>query len=124
MPKLHWEDFTAGQVAEYGPQTVTAEDIKAFAETVGSLAGDSGAGTSGGLVTNSAGSATLTIGSDNTNTTFVGVITAATPANLLLTKIGTGNQTLTGVNTYTGGTTLSNFGARSGPSGTAWILLK
>jgi acyl dehydratase len=31
MPKLHWEDFTAGQVAEYGPQTVTAEDIKAFA---------------------------------------------------------------------------------------------
>jgi acyl dehydratase len=31
MPKLHWEDFTAGQVAEYGPQTVTAEEIKAFA---------------------------------------------------------------------------------------------
>jgi acyl dehydratase len=31
MPKLHWEDFIAGQVAEYGPQTVTAEDIKAFA---------------------------------------------------------------------------------------------
>jgi acyl dehydratase len=31
MPRLHWEDFTAGQVAEYGPQTVTAEDIKAFA---------------------------------------------------------------------------------------------
>ena len=31
MPKLHWEDFAAGQVAEYGPQTVTAEDIKAFA---------------------------------------------------------------------------------------------
>ena len=31
MPKLHWEDFTAGEVAEYGPQEVTAEDIKAFA---------------------------------------------------------------------------------------------
>src|SRR3977135_1358204 len=31
MPKLHWEDLTAGQVAEYGPQEVTAEEIKAFA---------------------------------------------------------------------------------------------
>ena len=31
MTKHYWEDFTAGQVAEYGPQTVTAEDIKAFA---------------------------------------------------------------------------------------------
>ena len=31
MPNLHWEDFTAGQVAEYGPQEVTADEIKAFA---------------------------------------------------------------------------------------------
>src|SRR3982074_2488565 len=31
MPKLHWEDFTAGQVAEYGPQPVAADEIKAFA---------------------------------------------------------------------------------------------
>ena len=31
MPKLHWEDFTPGQVAEYGPLEVTAEEIKAFA---------------------------------------------------------------------------------------------
>ena len=31
MPKLYWEDFTTGQVAEYGPQEVSAEDIKAFA---------------------------------------------------------------------------------------------
>jgi acyl dehydratase len=29
--KLHWEDFTAGQVAEYGPREVSAEEIKAFA---------------------------------------------------------------------------------------------
>jgi acyl dehydratase len=31
VPKLHWEDFTAGQVAEYGPLEVSAEEIKAFA---------------------------------------------------------------------------------------------
>jgi acyl dehydratase len=31
VPKLHWEDFTAGDVAEYGPQEVSAEEIKAFA---------------------------------------------------------------------------------------------
>ena len=31
MPKFHWEDFTPGQVTEYGPREVTAEEIKAFA---------------------------------------------------------------------------------------------
>ncbi len=31
MPKLYWEDFRAGQVVDYGPRAVTAEEIKAFA---------------------------------------------------------------------------------------------
>jgi acyl dehydratase len=31
VPKFHWEDFTPGQVSEYGPRQVTAEEIKAFA---------------------------------------------------------------------------------------------
>jgi len=31
VPRLHWEDFIVGQVAEYGPRLVTAEEIKAFA---------------------------------------------------------------------------------------------
>ena len=31
MPTFHWEDFSAGQVAEYGPLEVTADEIKAFA---------------------------------------------------------------------------------------------
>ena len=31
VPKFHWEDFTVGQVAEYGPLEVTADEIKAFA---------------------------------------------------------------------------------------------
>jgi acyl dehydratase len=31
VSKLYWEDFSAGQVADYGPRRVTAEEIKAFA---------------------------------------------------------------------------------------------
>jgi acyl dehydratase len=31
MPKLHWEDFTPGAVAVYGPRLVTREEIIAFA---------------------------------------------------------------------------------------------
>ncbi len=31
MPKLYWEDFTLGAVAEYGPRLVTREEIVAFA---------------------------------------------------------------------------------------------
>jgi acyl dehydratase len=31
VPRLHWEDFAAGQIAEFGPLAVTAEEIKAFA---------------------------------------------------------------------------------------------
>ncbi|HZD89910.1 MAG TPA: MaoC family dehydratase [Pseudolabrys sp.] len=30
-PKLHWEDFKAGDVAIYGPRRVTREEIVAFA---------------------------------------------------------------------------------------------
>jgi acyl dehydratase len=31
VPKFHWEDFSAGQTAEYGPREVTADEIKEFA---------------------------------------------------------------------------------------------
>jgi len=31
VPKLYWEDFTPGQVCEYGAYEVTADEIKAFA---------------------------------------------------------------------------------------------
>jgi autotransporter-associated beta strand protein len=62
----------------------------------------------GGTVTNSgiASPATLTAGTDNTNTTFSGTIQdgASTTA---LTKTGTGTLTLTGTNSYTGGTTIA-----------------
>lgn len=31
MPRVHWEDFTPGQVNEFGPRLVTREEIIAFA---------------------------------------------------------------------------------------------
>jgi acyl dehydratase len=31
MTKLHWEDFAAGNIAEYGPRQVTRDEIIAFA---------------------------------------------------------------------------------------------
>ena len=69
-------------------------DLNNFNQTVGSLAG-------AGNVT--LGSATLTAGGDNTSTTFSGVISGSGG----LVKQGTGTMTLTGANSYSGGTTVS-----------------
>ncbi|MGH2365746.1 MAG: beta strand repeat-containing protein [Chloroflexota bacterium] len=68
--------------------------------TVGSLSG-------GGLIANASGGAlTLTVGGDNTSTTYSGVVEDVNGA-LSLTKQGSGTLTLSGANTYTGGTTVS-----------------
>jgi fibronectin-binding autotransporter adhesin len=66
-----------------------------FNTQIGSLAGG---GTTGGTVT--LGAAMLTTGQDATSTNFAGVISGTGG----LTKIGTGTQTLSGMNTYTGAT--------------------
>jgi autotransporter-associated beta strand protein len=62
--------------------------------TVGSIEGD-------GLVF--LGANNLTLGSNNLSTTFAGVIQDAGS----ITKVGTGNLTLTNANTYTGGTVVN-----------------
>ncbi len=49
---------------------------------------------------------TLTVGSNNGSGTFSGIFSNTT-GNLGLTKIGSGTQTLTGMNTYSGTTTVS-----------------
>jgi len=67
-----------------------------FAGAVGSIAG------AGNITMGIAGSA-LTIGNDNTSTTFSGVISGVGS----LTKVGTGTETLSGTNTYTGATTIN-----------------
>ena len=51
----------------------------------------------------------LTAGANNGSGVFGGIFTNSSGAGAIsLTKVGTGTQTLTGDNTYTGGTTISN----------------
>ena len=71
--------------------------------TIGSLAG-AGTVENGGTANNR----TLTLGGDNTNTTFSGVLQNGGAFTLGITKTGTGIQTLSGTsNTYTGATTVN-----------------
>ncbi|MFN7562107.1 MAG: beta strand repeat-containing protein, partial [Prosthecobacter sp.] len=79
-------------------------DLNGNSETVGSLAGVAGAS-----ILMGAGS--LTTGLDNTSTDFAGAITAGAGG---LNKVGTGTQTLSGANTFTGAVNITNFGGQSG----------
>ena len=86
-------------------------DLRGNNETIGSLI-DSGS-LGGGTVTNSlaATPATLTIGADNSNASFSGRLTG----DLSLTKTGTGNQTLSGMSTYSGATQVAAGTLTLGP---------
>jgi autotransporter-associated beta strand protein len=66
--------------------------------SVGSIEGD-------GLIDLSVGHTQLITGANNLSTTFSGLIEGVAGS---LTKIGTGNFTLAGANTYTGGTTIED----------------
>jgi autotransporter-associated beta strand protein len=87
-------------------------DLHGFTSTIGSLSG------TGNVLNNGAVAATLTVGNDNTSTTFGGVLQNGTSV-LQLNKSGTGTLTLTGANTYTGGTTITAGTLQLGNGGTA-----
>ncbi|MGL4861254.1 MAG: beta strand repeat-containing protein, partial [Enterobacteriaceae bacterium] len=53
------------------------------------------------------GTTTLTIGGDNSNQTFSGVISSANSSVINLVKVGSGTQIFTGNNTYSGTTTVT-----------------
>lgn len=91
-------------------------DLAGFNATIGSLAGSAGA-----IVTNSAtsGTARLTAGGNNSSTTYAGVLGNGSRAATALTKAGSGTLTLTGANTYTGGTTVAAGTLRIGAGGTS-----
>ncbi len=74
-------------------------DLNGNNQMIGSLAGVTGS-------TVTLGTATLTTGNDNTNTTFAGVISG----NGGISKTGTGVFTLTGANLYAGPTSVSGTG--------------
>ena len=77
-------------------------DISLADQTIGSLAGITGA-------TVNLGPHTLTTGGNNTSTNYAGVITGSG----ILTKVGTGTLTLSGTSNYTGATNI-NAGVLAG----------
>ena len=87
-------------------------NLDAYSISVADLSGNSGT-----ILANNAGvggSYTLTVGSDNTSTTYGGVIANNTDGwgeTVALTKIGSGVLTLSGVNTYSGTTIIQSGGA-------------
>jgi autotransporter-associated beta strand protein/probable HAF family extracellular repeat protein len=90
----------AGWIAHIPVNAFALFDLAGADHTIGSLVW-------GGIVTNSGPTpATLTVGSDNSSATFIGTIQDGTSPTAL-TKVGTGNQTLSGNNTYTGVTTIN-----------------
>jgi len=87
-------------------------DLHGFNNTIGSLSGT-------GVVINNGGSpATLTVGGNNTNTTFSGSLTDGSNS-LAFTKTGLGVMILAGGNTYTGGTTINAGTLEIGNGGTS-----
>lgn len=79
--------------------------LNGFSNTIASLAGAAGAVVENGSAVTAI---TLTLGADNTSTTFAGVLQNGGVANLALVKNGTGTLTLSGANTYVGNTTVNN----------------
>lgn len=67
----------------------------------GSLSG------SGYIANVAAGTATVSVGANNANTTFSGILEGNGSDAIALTKVGTGTLTLTGNNGYTGGTIIN-----------------
>jgi len=92
--------FASGSTVSLANTAGVTLDLNSYANTIGSL---SGGGTTGGNVT--LGSATLTLGGDNSSTDFSGAVTGTGG----LTKTGTGTFQLVGtsVNLYSGTTTIS-----------------
>ncbi len=79
--------------------------LNGFSQSIGSLTG------AGNVTDNSGTNVVLTVGNDNSSPpAFSGVLsntTAATSGTVSLVKLGSGTLTLTGVNSYTGGTTIT-----------------
>jgi autotransporter-associated beta strand protein len=99
---------TAGTlVLNGGASTAGTVDINGIPADVGGLSG--AAGTVPGMIVNNnalSSSASLTVGDNNSTTTFSGTI-ADGIAMLALAKTGAGKLTLDGSNAYSGGTTVS-----------------
>ncbi|HZZ44414.1 MAG TPA: autotransporter-associated beta strand repeat-containing protein [Tepidisphaeraceae bacterium] len=85
----------------------TFSAINGAAQSMGSLS--DGGGTGGTITMGSASADNLTIGNDNTNTSFSGRFTGSDPnANGGVIKVGTGTLTLTGASSFNGYLSVQN----------------
>ena len=87
--------------------------MTATSQTLGSLAGVAGSSVV-------IGSKSLTVGGDNSTTTFAGVISGTDGS---LTKQGSGTLTLSGANAYTGATTVTGSGTLIADTSTSATVL-
>lgn len=86
-------------------------DLNGFSEEVGSISGL-------GIITNSMNTpGTITVGRDNSSTTFSGVIQNGPTATVRLIKTGEGNLVLSSDNIYTGGTIINQGVLQLGAGG-------
>jgi fibronectin-binding autotransporter adhesin len=116
--------ITAGRLRAVGNASLSANS--AFSVASGAVLGLNGAAASigslagAGTVENGHAStaAALTVGGDNTSTTFSGVIQNGAAAALGLTKAGSGRFTLASANSYTGATSISAGVLEIGSAGT------
>jgi MYXO-CTERM domain-containing protein len=86
------------------PNNIVRLDLASFSETINGLS--VGAGANANITNSVAGDSTLTIGDNNTTSSFEGTITNTT-GTLAITKIGSGTLNLSGANTYTGATNVN-----------------
>ncbi len=75
-------------------------DLAGYADTINGLSG-------GGVIDDSTGAGSLTIGSNNAASVFAGII-ENTGGSLALTKVGSSTLALTAANTFSGGVTLAD----------------
>ena len=80
-------------------------DLNGFSNSIGSLSDVGGAG--GTVTNNGTSNATLTTGGGNSTASFSGIVQDGATNTLALAKAGTGTMTLSGANTYSGGTVIS-----------------
>ncbi len=104
-----------GNLTLNGGATAGVLDLGGYDLGVNTLSGSGGAVL--GQIINSSGSNTLTVGLDNSSSTFAGTLANGSGGVLGLRKAGTGLLLLTGPNTHSGATTINSGALRLGPGG-------
>jgi len=82
-------------------------DLAGFNETINGLISTTSLSANNVVTNTGATDSLLTLGSNNATASFSGLINDGPTHKLSITKIGTGNQTLAGNNSYTGTTTIN-----------------